>query len=210
MAASVICFLDNDILLKLSAFELLDEAIGVLNIRPEDFRVLDTARHVFRRNRKVSVKYSEIIRERAIEFVKTCQTVVPEVTDEFAVLNRLLDVGEATLVAATRDVSPFVLMTGDKRCLQVLATTAEISEVTARLQGRVVCLEQVMLLLIQRSSFEVVKQRVLLSWEVDTAIKACFGSGELAVEKHVIEALEGYIEALRQDAPGLLADMGQF
>ena len=32
MALSVICFLDNDIILKLSAFDLLDMAIAVLKL----------------------------------------------------------------------------------------------------------------------------------------------------------------------------------
>jgi hypothetical protein len=206
----VICFLDNDILLKLSAVDLLDESIAALGFNPEDLRVLDTARHVFRRNRKVSTKYSEVVRDRAIEFVKTCQTIVPEATGEFIVLNRLLDVGEATLVAATREVLPFVLMTGDKRCLQVLAAQVELAEVRERLQGRVICLEQVILRLIQRSGFDWVKARVVPMMACDTALQACFGSGELATETNVVEALEAYIVALRQDAPGLLADMGQF
>jgi hypothetical protein len=206
----VICFLDNDILLKLSAVDLLDESIAALGFNPEDLRVLDTARHVFRRNRKVSTKYSEVVRDRAIEFVKTCQTIVPEVTGEFIVLNRLLDVGEATLVAATCEVLPFVLMTGDKRCLQVLAAQAELAEVRQRLQGRVICLEQVILRLIQRSGFDWVKARVVPMMACDMALRACFGSGALATETNVVEALEGYIATLRQDAPGLLADLEQF
>jgi hypothetical protein len=206
----VICFLDNDILLKLSAVDLLDESIAALGFNPEDLRVLDTARHVFRRNRKVSTKYSEVVRDRAIEFVKTCQTIVPEVTGEFIVLNRLLDVGEATLVAATCEVLPFVLMTGDKRCLQVLAAQAELAEVRQRLQGRVICLEQVILRLIQRSGFDWVKARVVPMMACDMALQACFGSGALATETNVVEALEGYIATLRQDAPGLLADLEQF
>jgi hypothetical protein len=206
----VICFLDNDILLKLSAVDLLDESIAALGFNPEDLRVLDTARHVFRHNRKVSTKYSEVVRNRAMEFVKTCQTIVPEATGEFIVLNRLLDVGEATLVAATCEVLPFVLMTGDKRCLQVLAAQVELAEVRERLQGRVICLEQVMLRLIQRSGFDWVKARVVPMMACDMALQACFGSGELATETNVVEALEAYIAALRQDAPGLLADMGQF
>jgi hypothetical protein len=206
----VICFLDNDILLKLSAVDLLDESIASLGFNPEDLRVLDTARHVFRRNRKVSTKYSEVVRDRAIEFVKACQTIVPEVTGEFIVLNRLLDVGEATLVAATCEVLPFVLMTGDKRCLQVLAAQVELAEVRERLQGRVIFLEQVILRLIQRSGFDWVKARVVPMMVCDMALQACFGSGALATETNVVEALEGYIATLRQDAPGLLADLEQF
>jgi hypothetical protein len=200
----VICFLDNDILLKLLAFDVMDEALGALRIKPEDLRILDTAQYVFQKSRKVSAKYSEAVRDRAIEFVKTCQTVAPEATDEFCLLSRSLDVGEATLVAATARISPFVLVTGDKRCLQVLATQRELGQVMERLQGRVICLEQVILLLIRRSGFAWVKARVEPLVEYDLALQACFGSGALATEVNVILALEGYIESLRQDSAELL------
>jgi hypothetical protein len=210
MDGSIICFFDNDVLLKLSAFGLLDEAIAALFVNPENLYVLSTAQHVFRKNRKVSAKYNESIRDRAIEFVKTCNRVIPEESPEFTVLGRILDVGEATLIAATRDVPSFVLMTGDKRCLKALVANSEISEAHKRLQGRVICLEQVLLLLIRRSGFDWVKARVVPMRDYDTALKACFGSGELAIEENVVAALEGYIEALRQAAPGLLADLSGF
>ena len=210
MALSVIYFLDNDIILKLSAFNLLDAAIAALKISPENLRVLDTAQHVFKRNRKVSQKYSEVTRERAIDFVKSCQTVKPVDSPEFIVLGQMLDVGEATLVAATREVSPFIFMTGDKRCLRDLATKAELTEVAERLRGRVICLEQVILLLIRQQGFEIIKQYILPMLDCDTSLKACFGSGEKAIERNVIEALEGYITDLEKSSIGLLAHLSQF
>jgi hypothetical protein len=206
----VICFLDNDILLKLSAFDLLEATIEALQFQPEDLRVLDSAQFVFRRDRRVLAKYSQVIRERSIAFVQRCEVVQPSVSDEFRELRSRLDAGEATLVAATREINSFVLMTGDKRCLQVLAVQADLIEVTERLQGRVICLEQVILLLIRSVGFDRVKQRVLPEVECDMALRACFGSGEAAIEENVVAALEGYIEALRQDAPGLLADLSGF
>lgn len=206
----MIYFLDNDILLKLAAFDLLNETIGALDCSRENLRVLETARFVFRSNRKVSAKYSAEIRARAIDFIKDCQTVNPAASPEFIGLSQMLDLGEATLVAATREVSTFVLMTGDKRCLQALAAQVDMMAVRERLQGRIVCLEQVILLLIRDMGFERVLQQVLPAVDCDTALRACFGSGELALERNVIEALEGYVEALRHDAPGLLADMDQF
>jgi hypothetical protein len=36
------------------------------------------------------------------------------------------------------------------------------------------------------------------------------GRGGWRIEENVIVALEGYIEALRRDAPGLLADLSGF
>ncbi len=210
MAASVIVFLDNDILLKLSAFELLDEAIAALQVSPKNLRVLDSAEFVFRGSRTISQGYSQEVRERAIAFVKNCPTVSATASDEFILLSGLVDVGEATLITATQNESSFVLLTGDKRCLVTLMMRKEIAKARARLQGRVICLEQVLLLLIRRLGFDAVKAKVVPVMDCDTALKACFGSGDLATEENVMTALGGYIEALRRDAPELLADLGEF
>jgi hypothetical protein len=118
--------------------------------------------------------------------------------------------GCSDLVAATREVSPFVLMTGDKRCLQTLATRVELAEVAERLWGRVICFEQVMLLLIRQHGFERIKQHVLPMLDCDMSLKACFGSGEKAIEENVVLALEGYVTALDKSAIGLLADLSKF
>ena len=213
MALSVICFLDNDIILKLSAFDLLDMAIAALKISPENLRVLEEAQHVFRKNRGVLKQYSEVTRKRAIDFVKSCQTVNPVASPELIVLNQMLDVGEAMLLAATREVSPFVFMTGDKRCLRTLAMKVELAEVAERLRGRAICLEQVMLLLIRQQGFETIKQYVLPILDgddCDTSLKACFGSRTQAIEENVVLALEGYLTALDKSSIGLLADLSKF
>ena len=108
MAVSVICFWDNDILLKLSAFALLDEAIAALQINPEDLRVLDSAEFVFRGSRTINQGYAQAVRERAIAFVKSCQTVSATANNEFTLLSGLVDVGEAALIAATQNEASFL------------------------------------------------------------------------------------------------------
>ena len=82
----------------------------------------------------------------------------PVASPEFIVLDQMLDVGEAALLAATCEVSPFIFMTGDKRCLRDLAKKVELAEVAERLRGRVICLEQVILLLIRKQGVETIKQ----------------------------------------------------
>ena len=113
-------------------------------------------------------------------------------------------------MAATREVSPFVLMTEDKRCLVAVATQFELAEVSERLRGRVISCEQVMLLLIRQQGFEAIKQHVLPMLDCDMSLKACFGSGEKAIEENVVLALEGYITTLDKSAIGLLADLSKF
>jgi hypothetical protein len=210
---AVVCFLDNDVLLKLAGFELLDEAIAALKISPDNLYVLESARFVFRDSPSVIAQYSQSVRDRAITFVKSCHGVLTDVEScDFIALSKLknLDEGEAGLLTATNGVESFVLITGDKRCLKALANGVGIATIQQRLRGRVICLEQVILVLIQLLGFEVVKARVVPMRDCDKSLKACFGSGDLATETNVVEALEGYIATLRQDAPGLLADLEQF
>jgi hypothetical protein len=117
-----------------------------------------------------------------------------------------IHVGEQQLILATRSTPDFLLMTGDKVCMRALPQLK--AEIYGRLAGRVICFEQVVLLLIQRLGFEWVREQVLPMVGCDVALRACFGSGERATEKNLVLALEGYIRDLWRLAPGLLADLG--
>ena len=46
--------------------------------------------------------------------------------------------------------------------------------------------------------------------DCDASLKACFGSGEKAIEQNVVEALEGYVTDLDKSSVGLLADLSKF
>lgn len=99
----------------------------------------------------------------------------------------------------------FYLITGDKRCLIALAEASQLVEIRQRLLGRVICLEQIILKLIETQGFNEVLVKVLPGREYDTALKAIFGSGEKATQENVLQMLEGYIGKLRIKTSGLLA-----
>jgi hypothetical protein len=67
-----------------------------------------------------------------------------------------IDRGEALLISATANVDVFWLTTGDKRCINAVASSG-LEDIERRLAGRVVCLEQVILKLIDREGFELVR-----------------------------------------------------
>lgn len=68
------CFVDNDIVLKLSAANVFWEAISSVGLQKDSLRVLISAQHVFRKGR-ISQRYPETIRQRAITIVRQCQEV---------------------------------------------------------------------------------------------------------------------------------------
>ncbi|MEO0458920.1 MAG: hypothetical protein AAF152_20390, partial [Cyanobacteria bacterium P01_A01_bin.114] len=179
-------FVDNDILLKLTAFGLFDDAIATLNLSPSDLRILPTARFVFRQKRAQQVSYTDEVWARAINRVERYQTIGTTDARALAELQKLdafrdqIHVGETALIAATCTAADFVLMSGDKGCLRALPQIP--SEIYGRLQGRIVCLEQLVLKLIEVLGFEAVRERIQPLADCDVTMRICFGYSEPALE----------------------------
>lgn len=203
---SPVCFIDNDIILKLAACNFFWEAVSTLELSENDLRVLPEAKHVFQRSNKVKKKYGSIILQNAINIVERCGEIQLEEDEEELQQLQIegIDPGEMLLICATRRETSFYLTTGDKRCLTALASHAELENVRQRLTGRVICLEQLILKLIKTQGFDKVLTNVLPARTYDTALKSIFGSGERATEENVLTSLEGYINDLQKNTKGLL------
>jgi hypothetical protein len=201
----VISFIDNDALLKLTAYDLFWDAITLLGVQPTDIRVLASTEFVIRRNKSIKQQYSEEVRTKALSLVKGIVKVEADQANPFLSLQVAgLDPGELTLIHAAIAEPSFYLATGDKRCLRALVNTPELVTARQKLNGKVVCVEQLIAELIAVKGFEAVKQKVVPARDCDTALKAAFGSGDRAQEDNVLWALEQYIQELRRDCPNLL------
>ncbi len=206
-----VCFLDNDIIRKLIAFGLFEEALAILQITKADLRVLTTAKFVFRKEQNKQKRHTPKVWAEVIELVENCSTI-SETTDDLAEVKQLeqfrnvIHEGEATLILATRGEIDFLLLSGDKNFMKALALIPDRT-IYNRLCGRVVCLEQFVLKLIEVKGFIWVKQRVLPERDCDGALKACFGSGEQATEANVRETLISYIKEVTDAAPNLLMNL---
>jgi hypothetical protein len=206
----MIYFLDNDVILKLTTYRILDEALDCLQIDRSDIRVLASARFVFD-SKKLQKKYSEETLLSAIEFVKSCTTISAQDNDEYRLLEKQakndIDPGEATLIAATFHESASLLGTGDKRCLQALASIESLALIHEKLQGRVICLEQIICKLIEIQGFDWVLERVLSNLDCDKALKSAFGSGSNSQFGTVLGTLNGYIQDLQTTSSGILSNL---
>ncbi len=203
-----VCFLDNDIIRKLIAFGLFNEAITLLQITKADLQILPTAKFYFRREQnKQRIHTSEVWTE-VMALVESCATI-SETTYDLAEVEQLeqfkddIHEGEATLILATRGEIDFLLLSGDKNFMKALALIPD-QTIYNRLCGRVICLEQFVLKLIEVRGFRWVKQKILPQRDCDKALKACFGSGEQAREANVRETLSSYIKEVTDAAPNLL------
>ncbi|MEL6492968.1 MAG: hypothetical protein AAFQ95_23710 [Cyanobacteria bacterium J06621_3] len=206
-------FIDNDILLKLVAFQLFEDGIATLGLAPDSLRVLPAARFMLlsRLNRQ---EYPQETLEKAITFLSNCQTIptrqLPsdkDIPSEYKQLApfRQIDPGEADLIVATANTTDFLLLSGDKRCFKALPAIP--SPIYARLQGKAICLEQIILKLIDVLGFEEVCARIKPAVHQDKAIYLCFGYSRSAPESQVREALQSCINEINIAAPGLLVKL---
>jgi len=206
-----VCFLDNDITYKLVAFQLFDEAIATLQIEKTELQVLPTAKFFFQRKQKKQGDSPDLVLAQVIDLVRNCIPVNPELdamsTEELILLKQVEGIheGEAALIVATRSQADFLLLTGDKNCMQALAAIPE--SIYKRLCGRVICLEQIVLKLIEVKGFEFVRDRVLPMVSCDITLKICFGYSTPTTEESVASGLNSYINAIHKNAPRLLADL---
>jgi hypothetical protein len=193
-------------ILKLSAFDLFDETLSILDLSWQQLQVVSTAQYTFRGKTYIA-KYSELVCQKAIAITKQCQTVTVENSAEFALLNGVknIDAGEAALISATASKEVFWLTTGDKNCLVALANDPKLESICKRLRGRTICLEQLIYKLITVKGFAWVQERIMPTCECDRAIKITFGWSEPADEASVLTGLQSYIDDLQRRSQGLLA-----
>lgn len=205
-------YADNDAIRKLAAWDLLDNSVAAIGVQRADCFVLPTARYSLFVTKSPAAgvrRFGEGPHKRIAEFVSNASDVpgTGDTNDDF--LNEIagVDMGEALLFATASRHNDVYVLTGDKRSIRSIAQTPRCSDLVGRLRRRVLCLEQAVLLTMNVVEFEVVKQRVIANLDVDSAVRAAFGSGELAQRENVVRTLSAYVNELRKETGELLADM---
>jgi hypothetical protein len=118
-----------------------------------------------------------------------------------------IDPGEIILLSATTTLTDFLLLTGDKRCLQAVAGCPDCAHIAQRIKGRVVCFEQIIRRIIDVIGFESVKAKVVPTLQsCDKALLAAFGSGVNTTQINACDCLQSYIDEIRGYPIDLLMD----
>jgi len=195
----VTVFLDNDALLKLVAWDLLDDALALLGAARTDVQIHSDAGYVTRSKRKKPEYGGKPTFDR-LDKVLPSLRVLRDAPDGFAALVNVenVDVGEAILIGHAASTDAAYLTTGDKRCVRALADP-RLATFRLRLAGRIVCVEAAIEALILSGDFAGVRRRILPARSCDTAIMAAFGSGMKAERASVLEALRAYLAELPPD-----------
>ncbi len=206
----LVCFFDNDIILKLAACDLFYDVVSSLGLEEADLRVRYSNQFYFKKKKKVSENYSEDIRNYAITIVQKSSKVQEELVDieQLSNLQKIegIDSGEAILTLAAMAEESFYIATSDKNYIEALAGATQIEAIKTKLSGRIICLEQAIKIIILSQGFEAVLTKVLPSRQCDKALHAIFGSGERCTQDNVMMSLDGYIQDLKNKSGDLLAD----
>ena len=202
-------FVDNDIIHKLAALDLLGEADRIFGAGRDERIVLPTARFKFllHQRAKAEQRYGLSVVPRIETFLGSATELASAMNeDDQAILNKVvgIDQGEALFFSAASRDPDSVLFTGDKRSLRALASAPTCAEIVARLRSRVVCFEQVVVIAIRELGFGAVRDRALGALGSDRVLQSAFGSGAAATEANVTAALRAYVPSTEADGAGLL------
>lgn len=200
----MICLFDNDIIYKLAACDLLDDALVALGLTKPDVYALPTAKYKFGTTRKGSARgerrYGAEVLTRIRDFLGNIRELdVSGSPEELQLLASVdgIDVGETILFSATSQFDQYLLATGDKTSLRALVLTPVCRPVAQRIRGHVICLEQIIKHLIQHFGFPYVKDKLVPARACDTVLSIVFNSEHNALEPDVFAALDSYINELR-------------
>jgi len=199
---------DTDILLKLSAMDLVQETTQLLQVSEHDIYILPSAPHyLLKAGKRLIDRYGRNAVERAQKLVRQLKVAnFPLDESELDLLRGVsdIDTGEALLYASTQTLHAFWLLTGDKRSLTALAKAPDCQVIVARLGGKVICLEQIIVHILRSHPFETVLNKIVPARECDTVVKVAFGSGNQTDLSRAIETLDAYISELRAVTGNLL------
>ena len=196
---------DNDVLLKLAHWGLLDALPSCFGKQWTDVATLESIKHRARRADPKLFEAPEIAKALSAKLETAAELPAPRSED----LSRLqdivdLDAGEVELISAALANPGAILITGDKRAMRALARP-ELADIAAQLAGRLVCLEQLLQRIAATEGAQCVIDGVLLKREKDSGIRAIIGPAGCSHE-HLAIGLASYVDDLRKQTGELLQE----
>ncbi len=204
--------LDNDVILKMCAYASAARLLQLTTLANQPPVILEVASFALRsqiqRSRSISDK--EGAASQLALVLSTVHKVEPtdqevglaaELEEQAQQRALELDPGESQLVAVLLVRGSPLLITGDKRALNALASVAP-----KEAGGRMACLEQAMASAIAgEGNLAALRSAVCACPQIDRAVTNCFAcSSESVTIEAVMEGLRSYVGALRAQAGRLL------
>lgn len=192
-------FFDNDVVLKLAEYELLDDLIDLMTQCKMRTFVLPTLGFVAGLNNPKRAERLFSSADKLVgvsRLIKSSATAEIRQTETIQLVSQLsfpgLDPGELTLIACATEVTGTAgIMTGDKRAIQVLNN---ITELTNLLRNCLfILLEHVAKHMLHSLEPAFVISKIASKPEIDTALRVCFKGKSTSELSQILDGLTSYI-----------------
>ncbi len=154
--------IDTDMLVLLGGSGTLGDGLQSLDFEAKQSRRLAAATQQFQRGRVFKDTYPATVLQAALRAARAITPLIEQPANSavFDALARVsnIDLGEAELFALLAEHDGYYLTTGDNRALVALATREEVAELRQRVAGRLICLESVLKLLVDRNGAKATAQ----------------------------------------------------
>ena len=209
--------MDNDILHKTTAYNLLDKVLDVAIAHEEIYGILGAAKYIVPKKLKKHLKardYEAVMVEFNASIIKleiiepSEEEIVLAAHFEFEAqrLNLEFDNGESQLCAILLSRKLRCILTGDKRAINATEVLLKNNKIPNEISFKLVCLEQILQWLINEYGIEVIRGGICLEKSLDKAMSNCFSCNSLETTiESCLEGVESYVANLRHSAPIILA-----
>ncbi len=195
--------IDTDVFALLAGAGMLDQVIEGLGFDRSTTRRLPFVRAQMKRGRNFCETYSLAIRNRVIKRCEDIPSLPARASEDstFEPLTRVdeIDYGETQLIALLAENEHFILTTGDKRALRALCDEESLSGVRRKVEGRIVCLESVIRLLVDRLGIEAAAKAFTPMRDVNKMLSVVFSQGNATPEADCRDYLGSYLRELESD-----------
>jgi hypothetical protein len=212
----MIAVVDNDIIFKGSCYSFLTALCQAVGGQTTDLGTLSAAPFVVERrirragiagdvNAAVQSLRSFMDEATALDPTIDEQNLAAELEYAAQLLALPLDVGESLLCSITAIRGIPWMLTGDKRAIEALEGMLGTQPDVAGISGKVRCLEQLVLALVEQLGIPAIREKVCAE-RVDMALTLSFSCFQPdAQPQSVLDGLNSYIGDLRKKAPHILA-----
>jgi hypothetical protein len=207
---------DNDILIKCSAYRILKDLAEAVVSSVDKVGVLDAARFVVPHwiDRKelndrdgAHAHWNDFLaRAERLEPTKDETALATSIEESAARQHLQVDMGESQLLSMAIHRGIGKVVTGDKRCIAGVEVLRRQVPDLGELRGRLICLEQAVALLVTKVDALAIRKAVCGEPAMDIALTICFQCLNNKIQASFYPTgLHSYIEDLRRHAPELLA-----
>ncbi len=211
MRKSGLFFLDSDIFVLLSGASLMRELVAAAGFGLSSARRLQPLPHMLGK-KKMLKKYPAGVREKTIAWCSQVESVTARPKGPFLAqlgLVRGIDPGEAELFAVAAETPGSLIATGDKRACRALKAAEGLEGAKAALQGKIICLETALELLLERRGFSALVGPLTQIRGLNKTLGALLSQGELTLEESFREGLDSYSRHLASELGDLLYRPGR-